>query len=188
MALGPCKQCFILFSEGLKLSSRSDIQRTWGMAQAGLSSSEPGADLSAWLAKITAQLNGSMAPSWAICITISSANPSGLLLKFARCFCKIKVPYVPVIIIGSSRCMKAIHATNHSISEGSCWLANLHVFCWVQVLDFFVGWYLIAAFIICIVFGVAMSAKSRQNIDFLVNCGPFDQTNLWNISSSGILL
>ena len=25
MVLGPCKQCFIIFSEGLKPSSRSDI-------------------------------------------------------------------------------------------------------------------------------------------------------------------
>ena len=39
------------------------------MARASLSSSEPGADLSAWLAKIMAQLNGSTAPSQAICIT-----------------------------------------------------------------------------------------------------------------------
>ena len=69
MALGPCKQCFTMFSEGLKLSSRSDIQITWGMAQTGLSGSELGADLSAWLAKIMAQLNGSTAPSWAVCIT-----------------------------------------------------------------------------------------------------------------------
>ena len=39
------------------------------MAQAGLSGSEPGADLSAWLAKITARLSGSTAPSQAVYIT-----------------------------------------------------------------------------------------------------------------------
>ena len=39
------------------------------MARAGLSGSEPGADLSAWLAKMTAWLYGSPAPSWTICIT-----------------------------------------------------------------------------------------------------------------------
>ena len=39
------------------------------MAQAGLSGSEPGADLSAQLAKITARLNGLMALSRAVCIT-----------------------------------------------------------------------------------------------------------------------
>ena len=36
------------------------------MAQASLSSSELGADLSAWLAKIMAQLSGLMAPSQAV--------------------------------------------------------------------------------------------------------------------------
>ena len=39
------------------------------MAQAGLSSSEPGANLSAWVAKIMAWLNGSTALSQVICIT-----------------------------------------------------------------------------------------------------------------------
>ena len=71
MALEPCKQYFVMFSEGLKLPSRFDIYTTWGMARAGLSGSELGADLSAWLAKITARLSGSMAPSRAICITSS---------------------------------------------------------------------------------------------------------------------
>ena len=58
-----------MFSEGLKVSTRSDIQATSGMARAGLSGSEPGADLSAWLAKIMARLSGSTAPSRAVCIT-----------------------------------------------------------------------------------------------------------------------
>ena len=58
-----------MFSEGLKLSTRSDIYTTWGMARAGLSGSEPGADLSAWLAKIMARLSGSTAPSRAVYIT-----------------------------------------------------------------------------------------------------------------------
>ena len=40
------------------------------MARAGLSGSEPGADLSAWLAKIMARLSGSTAPSRAVYITI----------------------------------------------------------------------------------------------------------------------
>ena len=39
------------------------------MARAGLSGSEPGADLSAWLAKIMARLSGSTAPSRAVYIT-----------------------------------------------------------------------------------------------------------------------
>ena len=69
MTLGPCKQCLKIFSEDLKVSSRSDIQTTWGMARASLSSSELGANLSAWLAKITAQLIGLTAPSQAVCIT-----------------------------------------------------------------------------------------------------------------------
>ena len=41
------------------------------MARAGLSGSELGADLSAWLAKKMARLNSSMAPSRAIDITRS---------------------------------------------------------------------------------------------------------------------
>ena len=69
MAPGPCKQHFVMFLEDLKLSSRSDIYTTWGMAWAGLSGSEPGADLSAWLAKIMARLSGSTAPSRAVYIT-----------------------------------------------------------------------------------------------------------------------
>ena len=69
MTLGPCKQSFKMFSEGLKVSSRSDIQATWGMARASLSGSEPGADLSAWLAKIMAPLSSSTALSRAVCIT-----------------------------------------------------------------------------------------------------------------------
>ena len=39
------------------------------MARAGLSGSEPGADLSAWLAKIMARLSGSTALSQAVYIT-----------------------------------------------------------------------------------------------------------------------
>ena len=46
------------------------------MAQAGLSGSEPGADLSAQLAKITAQLNSSMALSQAVCIAIMFVQES----------------------------------------------------------------------------------------------------------------
>ena len=78
IALGPCKQYFVMFSEGLKLSSRSDIYTTWGMARAGLSSCELGADLSAWLAKITARLSGLMALSWAIYITTLERGNSTL--------------------------------------------------------------------------------------------------------------
>ena len=51
------------------------------MARAGLSGSEPGADLSAWLAKIMARLNGSTAPSRAVDITTqrpSQARPHSL--------------------------------------------------------------------------------------------------------------
>ena len=70
MAPGPCKQYLVIFSEDLKLSSGSDIYTTWGMAQAGLSGSELGADLSAWLAKIMAWLSGLTAPSRAVYITI----------------------------------------------------------------------------------------------------------------------
>ena len=44
------------------------------MARAGLSGSEPGADLSAWLAKIMARLSGSTAPSRAVYITSRSSN------------------------------------------------------------------------------------------------------------------
>ena len=44
------------------------------MARAGLSGSEPGADLSAWLAKIMAQLSGSTAPSRAVYITKHKAK------------------------------------------------------------------------------------------------------------------
>ena len=83
MASGPCKQYFVMFSEGLKLSSRSDIYTTWGMAWASLSSSELGADLSAWLAKIMAQLGGSMAPSRAVYIT--SCDWSRVFLRCILC-------------------------------------------------------------------------------------------------------
>ena len=45
------------------------------MAQASLSSSELGADLSAWLAKITARLSGSTAPSRAVDIRVVPGPP-----------------------------------------------------------------------------------------------------------------
>ena len=44
------------------------------MARASLSGSEPGADLSAWLAKIMARLSGSTAPSRAVYITTNTAS------------------------------------------------------------------------------------------------------------------
>ena len=86
MALGPCKQYFVMLSEGLNLSSRADIYTIWSMARAGLSGSEPGADLSAWLAKIMAWLSGSTAPSQAICITtlLHPLTPLGLWRHISR--------------------------------------------------------------------------------------------------------
>ena len=81
MAPGPCKQYFVMFSEDLKLSSRSDIYPTWGMAWAGLSGSELGADLSAWLAKIMARLSGSTALSQAVYITIGISRALALEWK-----------------------------------------------------------------------------------------------------------
>ena len=52
------------------------------MARAGLSGSELGADLSAWLAKIMARLSGSTAPSRAVYITKGDWVPTYLeLLK-----------------------------------------------------------------------------------------------------------
>ena len=104
MAPRPCKQYFVMFSEGLKLSSRSDIYTTWGMARVGLSGSEPGADLSAWLAKIMARLSGSTAPSWAVYIT-SLYNT--IMIKFSK-----QVPYLHY-----SWCSFLTHCSDQVISR-----------------------------------------------------------------------
>ena len=55
------------------------------MARAGPSGSEPGADLSAWLAKIMARLSGSTAPSRAVYITTRKFPlPPSLIQSFIR--------------------------------------------------------------------------------------------------------
>ena len=64
------------------------------MDQAGLSGSEPRADLSAWLAKITARLSGLMALSLAVCIT-NSLN-SAMAKLFRKWFCGVSSQSVTV--------------------------------------------------------------------------------------------